>query len=121
MSGIPSWTTAPHNTFGELRFIQGSTCVQRYIELPALPEVVDAFLTEAVSYASSGFDVFYGLNPRNKQRGRKLDVAACTALFVDADGAENTPNLTELREKDAWPSAIVSSGHGQHLDRKSVV
>lgn len=110
---IPSWTTAPTGTFGELRYVKDGRGFQRFLPLPAAPMQLQALLSDAARASLTGHNVYFGLNPRIRRSGYNHDVCTVTALFVDMDKV-GLETIAELRQK-LPPSAVINSGHGHHV------
>jgi hypothetical protein len=91
----------------EVRFRVASGMGRRFFAAGALSSVVDAVLALA-----SRTDVFVGVLPRVRRRGRLEDVAPeAGVLWVDCDSDASAAALASFQPR---PSMAISSGSGQH-------
>ncbi|MGN6274683.1 MAG: CHC2 zinc finger domain-containing protein [Solirubrobacterales bacterium] len=99
--------TAPGGSLVEVRFRAGAGMRQRFFEAGTSDRIVEAVLNLA-----SNTDVFMGVLPRFRRRGRREDVVTeGRVLWADCD----TPSsATELASFKPRPSMAVASGSGRH-------
>ena len=102
------WDDDP-DCYGEFRYMQGSKVYQEWGRIPGPYDSRDTTET---------WDVYFGVLPRLRMRGRAEDCVTEThVLWVDVD-AKNTggkgPALQGLAGLLTVPSIIVDSGHGYH-------
>lgn len=91
----------------EVRFRAASGMRQRFFSTATLGPVVDTVLALATRT-----DVFIGVLPRVRQRGRREDVAGrAGVLWADCDTDASAAALTSFQPR---PSMVVASGSGQH-------
>ncbi|MCK5604623.1 hypothetical protein KAR91_22230 [Candidatus Pacearchaeota archaeon] len=87
---------------------------------------VNLHMQLAFDLCKEGIDVYYGVNPRQNQRGKKENIKYVTAFHAEVDyGKEGhkKPSEHETREEALEainnykykPSIIVESGHGFHV------
>lgn len=81
---------------------------------PDCEKQIEAALNEAEFASKRGFGVFYGVLPRNQQRGDQASVTDCVTLFTDIDnyklGIEASEVIAAL--EPTAPTWIISSGQG---------
>ena len=102
------WDDYP-DYYGEFRYMQGSKVYQEWGRIPGPYDSRDTTET---------WDVYFGVLPRLRMRGRAEDCVTEThVLWADVD-AKNTggkgPALQGLAGLLTVPSIIVDSGHGYH-------
>lgn len=100
----------------ELRFISEDRVRSEFYRLPLsnLP------WEQIRRLNGTGFNVFFGVCPRSRKRGRSEDVLYVTALWVDLDAKDfdggKQEALAQLQRTPLHlqPSVLVDSGHGYH-------
>ena len=91
----------------ELRFRVPSGMGRRFFTVEGLRSAVDAVLSLATRT-----DVFVGVLPRVRRRGRREDVAPrAGVLWADCDTDESAAALASFQPA---PSMVLASGSGQH-------
>lgn len=128
------WGTMDEATFGlfgELRIIRRDGEVRQFFE-PLTDEGVSTLVRIAEVNNRIGWDVYYGVLPRVRPRGRSEDCVATTAvLWADIDAKHFSDELAVgkrisldvLSDISPYPSIVVDSGGGMHaywLLRRSV-
>lgn len=71
---------------------------------------------EAIARIPEGFEVYYGVNPRQGHDGTKAGVAWLTCLYADCDdkhfGGDSQASYDAIMAFELIPTGIVRSGHG---------
>lgn len=98
---------APRGSLIEVRFRVGAGMRQRFFETGATDRIVEAVL----GLASSN-DVFVGVLPRLRRRGRREDVVKeGRVVWADCDTPSSATALASFKPR---PSMAVASGSGRH-------
>lgn len=67
---------------------------------------------------SKGYNIYYGVAPRERESGTTNDIEFITCLWADLDAKqfENSKEkaLKQIEEFPLKPTAIINSGHGYH-------
>lgn len=101
------FASAPERSLVEVRFRVASGMRQRFFTAGALGAVVDV-----VAALATRRDVFVGVLPRVRRRGRLEDVVERGGvLWADCD---TSASAAALRAFEPRPSMVVASGSGQH-------
>jgi|688.fasta_scaffold138092_5 hypothetical protein len=107
--------------YGELRLMRPDgdrkVITQRFYPLRDGLGIVRAE-ADCLTFMVEGWDVYYGVVPRVRQRGTAADAAPSTnVIWADVDAknfASKTEAATSLNMFEIPASAIVDSGHGFH-------
>lgn len=98
---------APRGSLIEVRFRVGAGMRQRFFPSAETDRVVEAVLGLA-----SGNDVFVGVLPRMRRRGRREDVVTeGRVVWADCDTPSSATTLASFKPR---PSMAVASGSGRH-------
>ena len=116
--------------FGEMRAIKNGH-VEQHFE-PLTGDGVRTIVTIAEQFNQAGWDTYYGVLPRIRERGRSEDcVDRTSVLWADIDAKHFSPDLATgkraaldvLSGVSPYPNIVVDSGGGVHaywLLRRSV-
>jgi hypothetical protein len=101
------YRSAPEGSLVEVRFRVASGMRQRFYGAARPQAVVDAVLSLALRT-----DVFVGVIPRARARGRRQDlVERSRVIWADCDTPQSAAALASFRLR---PSMVVASGSGEH-------
>ncbi len=116
--------------FGEVRMIKDGQVPQHFE--PLTEEGVRTLVETAEQYNAAGWDTYYGVLPRIRERGRSEDCVDRTrVLWADIDAKHFSADLAAgkrsaldgLSGVSPYPNSVVDSGGGTHaywLLRRSV-
>ncbi len=116
--------------FGEVRMIKDGQVQQHFESLTG--DGVRALVETAAQYNAAGWDAYYGVLPRIRERGRSEDCVNRTyVLWADIDAKHFSTDLAvgkraaldALSAISPYPNIVVDSGGGTHaywLLRRSV-
>ncbi|HVV51982.1 MAG TPA: hypothetical protein VHO06_20095 [Polyangia bacterium] len=99
----------------ETRIFPAQKPASYYCQFPLIAHVAAA--EDAIRANAFGKNAFVALNPRDKHRGRKIDVPAANWILLDLDSEKLVVEdvINKFADHGILPSALIVSGHGLHF------